>query len=169
MEEGRPMKATELLKKDHTAVKKLFAEFAKTTTRAQKKRQELIDKIATELDVHSQIEEEIFYPAVRQLAEGQRLVSEAEEEHQEVKNLVSEVQGMDPSEDGATAKVGELREAVLHHATEEEHEMFPVAERLGKEEIASLGEQMAERKQKLLQGAIPRMKRAVKKGARKVA
>ena len=164
------MKATQLLRKDHTEVKKLFAEFAKTTTRAFRKRQELIDTIATELDVHAQIEEEIFYPAVRQIAQGRELVDEAHEEHEEVKTLVADLQGMNATDEAATAKCRELREAVLHHATEEEQEMFPLAEReFGAEEIMRLGHELQERKMELLKGALPRLKRALKKGARKVA
>jgi hemerythrin superfamily protein len=64
------MKATQLLKKDHGAVKKLFAEFARTTSRAPRRRQQLVDKIAEELEIHSTIEEEIFYPAVKGVRGG---------------------------------------------------------------------------------------------------
>ncbi len=79
------MKATDLLKKDHNAVKKLMTEFGKTTTRARKKRQQLVDRIAQELEVHARIEEEIFYPALREREEARALVQEAEREHQQVK------------------------------------------------------------------------------------
>ncbi len=76
------MKATTLLKNDHTAVKKLFADFGRTTARAAKRRQALIDQIAQELEIHSTIEEEIFYPAVKNVRGGQSLVSEAKSEHE---------------------------------------------------------------------------------------
>jgi hemerythrin superfamily protein len=71
------MKATTLLKNDHAAVKKLFADFSRTTARAPRRRQELIDKIAQELEIHSTIEEELFYPTVKNLRGGQSLVKEA--------------------------------------------------------------------------------------------
>jgi hemerythrin superfamily protein len=76
------MTATTLLKNDHTAVKKLFADFGRTTACAAKRRQALIDQIAHELEIHSTIEEEIFYPAVKNVRGGQSLVSEAKSEHQ---------------------------------------------------------------------------------------
>jgi len=66
------MKATQLLKKHHDAVKKLFADFLDTTDRAPKKREELCEKIATELEIHAQIEEEIFYPAMQEFRSSRR-------------------------------------------------------------------------------------------------
>ena len=87
------MKATALLKKDHAAVKKLLTDFGRTTSRAARKRQELIDRIAKELEIHSKIEEEIFYPAVKEVPEGRSLVKEAESEHKEVDSLIAEGQG----------------------------------------------------------------------------
>src|SRR6185436_7566344 len=116
------MKATALLKKDHAAVKKLLAEFSRTTARAPRRRQALIDKIAQELEIHSTIEEELFYPAVKNVSGGERLIDEA------------------------VQKVKELRDAVVHHATEEEGQMFPVAEKGLGQQLMELGEQMAVRK-----------------------
>src|SRR6185436_16528219 len=121
------MKATALLKKDHAAVKKLLAEFSRTTARAPRRRQARIDKIAQELEIHSTIEEEIFYPAVKNVRGGQSLVREAESEHKKVDSLVAEAQGMSMETDEVVQKVEELRDAVVHHATEEEREMFAVA------------------------------------------
>jgi hemerythrin superfamily protein len=163
------MKATQLLKKDHAAVKKLFAEFGRTTPRAPRRRQELMDRIAKELEIHSTIEEETFYPAVKTVPGGQSLVSEAESEHKEVDALVAEAQGMSMETDEVAQKVRELRDAVLHHATEEEAEMFPVAERGLGAELAGLGEQMASRKRELATSRIQKAKRAVKKAVRKTA
>lgn len=163
------MKATALLKQDHAAVKRLFTEFARTTARAQKTRQRLIDTIATELDIHAQIEEEIFYPALENVEGARPLLEEAHEEHQQVKELVAEVQGMDPVDPGLPKKLRELKDAVLHHAGEEEREMFPKAEELGADELERLGERLEERKQALSEGLVARTKRAVKKGIRKAA
>jgi Hemerythrin HHE cation binding domain len=75
------MKATTWLKNDHAAVKKQFADFSRTTARALRRRQALIDKIAQELEIHSTIDEELFYPAVKNVRGGQSLVNEAESEH----------------------------------------------------------------------------------------
>jgi len=122
------MKATTLLKNDHTAVKKLLADFGRTTARAAKTRQALMDRIAQELEIHSTIEEEIFYPAVKDVRGGQSLVAEAEAEHKRVDGLVAEAQGMSMDADEVLETARELRDAVVHHATEEEREMFPVAQ-----------------------------------------
>src|SRR6185503_9387872 len=99
------MKATALLKKDHAAVKKLLTDFVRTTPRAVQKRQLLMDKIAKELEIHTKIEEEIFYPAVKEVPEGRSLVKEAQSEHKEVDSLVAEAQGM-------TMESGEVVEKV---------------------------------------------------------
>ncbi len=164
------MLATTLLKKDHSEVKKLFQQFGRTTARARKTRQRLIDALATELDVHARIEEELFYPAMTQIESLRDMVEEAKDEHQQVKDLLAEIQGLEPTDEALQNRVKELRDAVLHHATEEEQRMFPDAEdSLGREELEQLGEQLAERKAELLKGVIGRVKRAVQKGIRKVA
>ena len=166
---GGSMKATTLLKQDHAAVKKLLAEFGRTTARAAKRRQALIDEIAQELDIHSTIEEEIFYPAVKKVRGGQSLVSEAKSEHQKVDSLVAEAQGMSMETDEVVQKVKELRDAVLHHATEEEREMFPVAEDGLGEQLQKLGQELGARKRELKNSRFQQAKRAVKKALRKTA
>ena len=163
------MKATTLLKNDHAAVKKLFAEFGRTTARATQRRQALIDKIAQELEIHSTIEEELFYPAVKDVRGGQSLVNEAESEHKKVDSLVAEAQGMSMETDEAVQKVKELRDAVVHHATEEESEMFPVAVNGLGEQLMELGEQMAARKKELATSRVQKAKRFIKKAVRKAS
>jgi iron-sulfur cluster repair protein YtfE (RIC family) len=164
------MTATELLKKDHGEVKKLFTQLGRTTGRAAQRREGLIEKLAQELELHAQVEEEIFYPAMKESGEGEDLVQAALEEHGEMKRLMAELQGMDVSSDDLTAKVEELREAVVHHATEEEREMFPLArKRLGVEELSRLGGQIRSRKAELKGSLVQRAKRTVKKSVRKIA
>ncbi|HEV8641000.1 MAG TPA: hemerythrin domain-containing protein [Methylomirabilota bacterium] len=164
------MTATELLKKDHSEVKKLFTQLGRTTTRAARRREGLIDKLAEELEIHAQVEEEIFYPAMKESGEGEDLVQEALDEHGEMKRLMAELQGMDVSSDDVAAKAEELREAVVHHATEEEREMFPLArKRLGTEELSRLGEQIQSRKAELKGSPVQRAKHTIKKGIRKIA
>jgi iron-sulfur cluster repair protein YtfE (RIC family) len=85
------MKATQLLKKDHATVKRLVARFRQTSVRAQKARQRLVDRIATELEVHAQIEEEIFYPAMRAVPKAASILKEAHEEHEQVGARAGEV------------------------------------------------------------------------------
>ena len=163
------MSATTLLKSDHATVKKLFASFAGTSVRAAKRRQALIDKIAEELEIHSTIEEEIFYPAVKNARGGQSLVSEAKSEHDKVDALVAEAQGMSMDTDEVAEKVKELRDAVVHHATEEEREMFPLAQSQLGERLVELGAQMAARKKELASSRVQKAKRVLKKAARKIA
>lgn len=164
------MTATDVLKKDHNAVKKLFTQFNRTTARAVEQRQHLVDKISEELEIHAAIEEELFYPAVRATGEGEDLVREAVEEHQEVKQLVAEIQGLDVSSPEIADQMRQLREAVLHHATEEEKEMFPFAkEHLGAEELTRLGQQLQARKEELKGSLAHRAQRTIKKGIRKIA
>ncbi|HXG04007.1 MAG TPA: hemerythrin domain-containing protein [Candidatus Binatia bacterium] len=154
------MKATDLLKKDHAAVKKLFADFDKTGQRAVKKRRQLADKITTELEVHAAIEEEVFYPAMRRASGGQDLVEEAQREHAEVKQMVAEIRGLDPDDASLADRVAALKEAVEHHVREEEGEMFRRARELGDEELQRLGQALKERKQALTGG-----RRAARKAA----
>jgi len=163
------MKATTLLKNDHAAVKKLLADFSHTTTRAARRRQELIDKIAQELEIHSTIEEELFYPAVKNERGGQSLMKEAESEHKKVDALVAEAQGMSMETEEVLQKVKELRDAVVHHATEEESEMFPIAETGLGEQLMELGEQMAARKKELATSSVQKAKRLIKKAVRKAS
>jgi hemerythrin superfamily protein len=166
--EDESMKATRLLKQDHATVKKLFTEFRRTTDRARKTREQLVDRIATELELHAQIEEELFYPAMRAIPQAKRLLAEAHEEHERVKALVAEMQGADDGE-AVVAKVDELRDAVLHHATEEERQMFRLAERLGRAELDDLGEELHERKRELKHGLVGRARRGMQKAIRKAA
>ena len=136
------MDAIALLKKDHSAVKKLFGEFSRTTARAEKKRQQLRDRIVEELELHTQIEEQIFYPAMQQVEGAEDLVKEAREEHKEAKELLHDVRGMEPGGDEIKERMNELKDAILHHVKEEEGQMFPKARQLGAEKLQELGEQM---------------------------
>jgi len=139
---------------------KLLADFGRTTARAAKTRQALMDRIAQEFEIHSTIEEEIFYPAVKDVRGGQSLVAEA---------LVAEAQGMSMDADEVLETVRELRDAVVHHATEEEREMFPVAQEGLGAQLEELGKQMAARKRQLATSGLQKAKRAVKKVLRKSA
>lgn len=149
------MNAIQLLKEDHKTVRKLLSELEKTTARGVKIRTELLDKIGTELRVHAQIEEEIFYPALKaagQKGDDDKMFFEAQEEHRAAGELVlPDLERTDPATEcfGGRAKV--LKEMVEHHADEEEKEMFPRArELMDASQLQELGERMAIRKQELL-------------------
>ena len=144
--------AVALIKADHREVEKLFHEFEDAGDRAYKTKQQLVTQIIKELEVHATIEEEIYYPAVDAKAkkDGKELVAEAVEEHHVVKVLLGELATMSAEDDAFDAKVTVLIENVRHHVEEEEEELLPQSEEiLGDEELASLGEAMAARKQQL--------------------
>lgn len=144
--------AIELLTNDHEEVRDLLEKLVDTTARAEKTRSRLLEQIAQALEVHTAIEEEIFYPAFREADEEHaKRVFEAREEHRAVEALVlPDLRGTDPGSEefGGRAKV--LKELVEHHAEEEEEEMFEMArDTFSDEELADLGERMARRKQEL--------------------
>lgn len=137
------MKATDLLKKQHRQVEKLFKEVEKTED--PKQRRKLMDQIAADLKMHTQIEEEIFYPAVREVgtAKAEEMIDEAFEEHHVVDLVLAELPQVDPEDERFAAKMTVLSELVKHHVEEEEEEMFPMAEKkLGAERIKELGQQL---------------------------
>lgn len=148
--------AIELLEKDHALVKDLLEQLERTTARGVRKRTELFAQIAAEIDVHARIEEEIFYPAYHAAAkthEDSKIFFEAAEEHGLVKEVIAAMEGEDPSSDVFAAKAKVLKDLVLHHAEEEEEEMFPRAKKLlGKPALAELGESLDARKQELAGG-----------------
>jgi len=139
------MKATDLLKKQHKEVKALFKKVE--NTEGARERRRLMNEISIALEGHTAIEEEMFYPAVRGLEtqKAEEMVLEAFEEHHVVKLVLAELPQVDPADERFEAKMTVLSELVEHHADEEEKEMFKVAQKLGKEELEALGEQMEER------------------------
>ncbi len=149
--------AIQLLKEDHVKVKELFREFEeiqKSKTNSAKKKQEIVKEITRELEIHSKIEEEFFYPAVKN-AKKEELkedVLEAIEAHAIVKNLLSQLSKMSPTDEKYDAKVTVLIEEVEHHVKEEEGEMFPEAKKyLSSERLEAIGVKMQERKELLLE------------------
>ncbi|MCC2672047.1 MAG: hypothetical protein K0Q72_4519 [Armatimonadetes bacterium] len=137
--------AVQILKKDHRAVEDLFKQFAETGDGAIKTRAKLAEQIFHELEVHTKAEEEIFYPAVRKVAddEGSELLDEAYEEHHVVDLLIAELRAMTPEDPCYRAKMTVLCENVQHHIEEEEEEMLPDAQkRLDSARMKELGEQI---------------------------
>jgi hemerythrin superfamily protein len=142
-----PKDAIALLKADHEAVSQLFAEYEKTRSVANKKA--LVAEICTALSVHAQIEEEIFYPAVKAALKDKLLVPEATVEHAGVKDLIAQVEGVEPDGEMYDAKVKVLSEYVKHHVKEEQNEMFPKV-KSSSLDMVELGARMAARKDELL-------------------
>ncbi len=137
------MNALELLKTDHQKVSNLFKKLEETTERAVKTRQELFDTLRQELEIHSRIEEQIFYPAIKEAEETHEITLEAIEEHNVVKQLLKELDGLSVDDEKWTAKLTVLKENVEHHVEEEEGEMFKGARKvLSREQLEELGSRL---------------------------
>jgi hemerythrin superfamily protein len=143
--------AIALLTADHREVSEMFEQFEQLGDRATSSKEKLKDKICKALIAHTTIEEEIFYPAVRaaKVEEGEDMVDEAIVEHASAKDLIKQLQEMQPDDDLYDAKVKVLSEQIEHHVQEEEKEMFPKAKKAGLDLLA-LGQEMALRKQELM-------------------
>ncbi|HUC97429.1 MAG TPA: hemerythrin domain-containing protein [Candidatus Polarisedimenticolaceae bacterium] len=149
--------ATQMIRQDHKKVEGLFKKFEQTKGSQAKRR--LAETAMVELEVHAALEEEIFYPAVKREVDDGSMVQEAMEEHQTVKQLISELKGMKEADDEFESQFSQLVENVQHHVQEEENEMLPKVEE-SELDLNSLGEQMSQRKQELQNGG-----RATKKAA----
>ncbi|HEV7731493.1 MAG TPA: hemerythrin domain-containing protein [Candidatus Binatia bacterium] len=138
------MKATELLKKQHREVKTLFKQIEGTTAPAQRKK--LMTTIIEKLKLHTSLEEDVYYPAVKEIEtkKAHDMIMEAYEEHHVVDLVMAELPQVDPAADTFEAKMTVLKELIEHHVEEEEGEMFPMADKkLGEERSKELGAQMA--------------------------
>jgi hemerythrin-like domain-containing protein len=136
------MKATDILKKQHREVMGLFKSISKTEDPTERRR--LLDEITEALKAHTELEEEIFYPAIRESGakKADAMVLEALEEHHVVDLVLAEAPDVDPEAEGFEAKMTVLKELVEHHIEEEEQEMFKLASRLGDEEARDLGRRL---------------------------
>jgi hemerythrin-like domain-containing protein len=140
--------ALTLLKQDHDKVKKLLSEIKETTDRAEKTRGELFSTIKMELTVHEIIEEEIFYPALKEHPKAKEIVLEGYEEHHVVDEIMGELEGLDPTDEAFGPKAKVMAENIEHHIEEEEGEMFTQARQVfDADELAELGERMPRRKE----------------------
>ncbi|MDB5918619.1 MAG: hemerythrin [Massilia sp.] len=141
--------AIAMLTAEHKEVKSMFEQYDKLGDRANAAKKKLADQICAALTLHTTIEEEIFYPALRAASkDAADLLDEAEVEHAGAKDLIAQIEEMDPEDDLYDAKVKVLGEQVEHHVGEEEGEMFPKAKK-AKLDLVALGTDMAMRKEEL--------------------
>jgi hemerythrin superfamily protein len=146
------MDAIALLKQDHRQVEELFETFEKDTS----DKSEIALEVCQLLTIHAQIEEEIFYPAVREAlgdGAGDDLLDEAEVEHASAKDLIAQIEELGDSDDLFEAKVKVLGEYVRHHVKEEESELFPIVKR-SELDLEKLGAELEQRQKILLAQAI---------------
>ncbi len=149
------MDAIQLLKADHDRVKKLLEEGDATTERAEKTRPELLATIKQELTVHEEIEETIFYPALKEHPKAKEIVNEAYEEHNVVDTVMAELEATDVTDERWAAKFTVMKENIEHHIEEEEGEMFKQARSVfDADELQALGDRMAARKAELTGAAV---------------
>ena len=141
------MDPTKLLKKQHREVEALFKRIGKTEEAFERRR--LMDEISAKLTMHTKLEEEIFYPAVREVPtkKAEEMVLEAYEEHHVVKLVLAELPRVDPEDERFEAKMTVLKEMVEHHVAEEEDEMFKLADNIDEDELDALGERISVRPQ----------------------
>ena len=141
------MDALSLLKDDHDKMRKLLAELDTTTERGVKTREELFSKIKGELTVHEIIEEEIFYPALKDHPRAREIVLESYEEHHVVDTVMGELEGLAVDDETWGAKATVMKENVEHHMEEEEGELFKKARQIfERDELETLGTRMERRK-----------------------
>jgi len=153
--------ACSLLDADHRKVKKMFGDYealanSRAASAGQKKR-ELAAEICTALTVHAQIEEEIFYPALREAMKETDLLDEAQVEHGTVKSLIAQLETATDVDDMFDAKVKVLGEYVDHHVKEERNEIFVKARAARGLDLVAMREQLAARKDELMEDltAVP--------------
>src|SRR5690242_16959382 len=140
------MDAFQLLKADHRKVAQLFEQLESADGRAKL---QVFEQIRTELELHTLVEETIFYPALEKPKETHDLTLEAYEEHDVVKKLLRELSGTRTPNDEWEAQAKVLKENVEHHVEEEENELFPKAEDvLSEDDIENLGDRIAAEKQR---------------------
>jgi hemerythrin-like domain-containing protein len=158
------MDAFQLLKADHRKVAQLFDQLESADGRAKL---QVFQEIKTALELHTQIEETYFYPALEKPKQTHEIVLEAYEEHEVVSNLLNELSRSRTANDEWEAQAKVLRENVEHHVEEEENELFPKAEDvLSEDDIQRLGDQMAAEKQRK-QGRQATKTRSGSKAAKK--
>jgi hemerythrin superfamily protein len=143
--------AIAMLTADHKKVKKLFADFDKLKDAgSDEDKASIVDQICNELKIHTELEEEIFYPAVRKAIDDGDLMDEALVEHAGAKDLIAQLEDASPEDDLYDAKVTVLGEQIDHHVKEEEGDMFPKAKK-AKVDTEALGATMLKRKITLME------------------
>lgn len=145
--------ACDLLDADHRAVRRMFKEYEELTNSrgrtVARKKMDLARQICQALTVHTQLEDEIFYPAVRAAIKDTGVIAEAEVEHQSAKDLIAQIEEMGEADEMFDAKVTVLGEYVDHHIKEERNEIFPKARSARKLDLVAMRDELMARKEEL--------------------
>ena len=159
--------ACELLDADHLAVKHLFVEYARLAfsagDAAARDKLALARKISSELTVHAQIEEEIFYPALRGAIDDPSLLDEAQAEHDEAKAMIAQIEHLPTADASMDDLVAQLNRAIEQHVKEERDDLFPKA-RSSDLDLDALGQQLQQRQGELTVPAGKEPGRAARRG-----
>jgi hypothetical protein len=146
--------AIQVLEEDHVKVEKAFEQFEKLGDEDSEQKQQIVSTVLSDLKVHTVIEEELFYPRLLEALSGDEdvedMLDEAEVEHTSAKELIAQIEAMDPEERLYDAKFTVLCEYVKHHVKEERNEMFPKAKKSGLD-LDAIGEELENRKMELKQ------------------
>jgi hemerythrin-like domain-containing protein len=141
------MNAIELLMQDHKEAASMMDQL-ETADKGDRSARTVFLQLKEALTLHTQAEEQVFYPALKNHEETKDMIPESLEEHQEVDQILAEMSSLSPGDDDFMDKLTELRDAVEHHVEEEENEMFPKAEQiLGQNRLQEMGSQMQQVKQ----------------------
>ena len=140
--------AIDMLKQDHDKAERAFKQFEKMDRQEAEACRKLVQTVCEELKVHTTVEEEVFYPAVREAIGDEDLMNEAAVEHETASMLIDQLDKMGPDDPNYYATFTVLGEYVRHHIKEEQGEMFPAAKR-AKLDLAALGERIRARKEEL--------------------
>lgn len=159
--------AIDLLHRDHLEVQQLFHEFEDMHEAAsQEEKQELVNRACMALKIHTEIEEKLFYPAVREALSDGLMLDEAEVEHKSAKDLIDQLERMDADDEKFDAVFTVLGEYIEHHVQEEEKEMFPKVRKTDLD-LEDLGERMQHMKEELQQDGGKTQARTRKPATRK--
>jgi hemerythrin superfamily protein len=143
---------TKMIRMDHSQV--MVAAHRFTADASADTKAAVVRAVCMALEIHAQLEEEIFYPALREVDGGNEVLNKAKPEHDEMKRLIAQLREMDGDESAMAGVFHELMRDVMHHVADEESVLLPAAERLfSSEKLAELGAQMTQRR---LQLSLPR-------------
>ena len=143
--------ATNMIRMDHSHTLLTFHQYEADT--APQTKQALVNTVCVALEIHAQLEEEIFYPAVRRVATDQAVMDKSVPEHDEMRRLIARLRTMEPTDAAYDSTFMELMRDVIHHVADEETVLLPAAEKLLGDQVNELGAQMTKRR---LQLAGPR-------------